>query len=218
MSCSKVRIDVQDGIYPPSEDSILMLEATKYAHGDVLDMCAGSGVIGLNAAERARHVTLVDINRKAVDAIENNAAVNRIENVTAIVSDLFKKLDGKRFDVIYCNPPYLPGSAMKKDWLDTAIVGGSKGYEITTRILKDMKRHMTRGGTAFMILSTVYDIDKIYKLLRSLEFSFKKIKTIEFFFEELILIKIYEKRRSSNLQRPDSASSNNRRKRAYIQA
>ena len=49
-------------VYPPAEDSFLLLNAVKYAHGEVLDMFAGSGIIGLNATNKAKKVTFADIN------------------------------------------------------------------------------------------------------------------------------------------------------------
>ncbi len=48
-------VDIKEfkDVYVPAEDSFLLLRAVKYAYGEVLDMFAGSGIIGLNAADRA---------------------------------------------------------------------------------------------------------------------------------------------------------------------
>lgn len=184
-------------VYKPSEDSTLLLEAVKYANGNILDLCAGSGIIGLNAAIKSKKVTLVDINKKALSLIKKNAEINNITNYETLKSNLFDKLGKRRFDVIYMNPPYLPGKAKKGDYLDAATLGGKKGYEITIRAIKKLGAHLNRNGCAFIILSTAYDVDKVYKLLESINFKFSVIDTKKFFFEELILIKIYEKRRHS---------------------
>ncbi len=181
-------------VYAPREDSELMLKAVKFAHGEVLDMCAGSGVIGLNAAAKADHVTLADVSPKAVSLIKKNAKLNNITNYSAVRSDLFKRINGK-FDVIYCNPPYLPGKA--KEPIEKALYGGPEGSEITIRFIEGLKNHLKPGGKAFLILSTAYDIQKVYKSLKSIGLRFKKLENKRFFFEELILILIYENRRNS---------------------
>lgn len=195
-------VDIKElkGVYPPAEDSFLLLNAVKYAHGDVLDMCAGSGIIGLNAARLANKVTFVDINPKAIKAIEYNARKNRISNFECINSDLFYALDKRKFDIIYANPPYLP-KKMEKGWRGYALSGGETGNEITLKIISSLKKHLKRNGEAFIILSTIYDIDKVYKEIKRLKLSFKKLSSVNFFFEELILIKIYDKSRNSSKPR-----------------
>ncbi len=192
-----IRILVDDKVYRPSDDSSLLLEATKYAGGDVLDLCAGSGIIGLNAAAKSRKVTLVDINKNALELIKENAEINNIKTYEVVRSDLFSNLGGRKFDVIYMNPPYLPGKVKKADYLDMATIGGKRGYELTVRAIKKIPAHLKKNGFAFIILSTAYDTNKVYKLLESINFKFSVIDTKKFFFEELILIKIYEKRRHS---------------------
>ena len=195
-----VNIKEFNGVYPPAEDSFLLLNAVKYAHGNVLDMCAGSGIIGLNAAKVAKEVTLVDINPKAIKAIKYNARKNGIKNIKCIKSNLFSFLDKQKFDVIYSNPPYLPKKT-EKGWADYALSGGIEGSETTLRIINSIKEHLKPGGTAFIILSTVYDIDKVYKEIKRLKLSFERLYSVNFFFEELILIKIYDKSRNSSKSR-----------------
>ncbi|MEM0143215.1 MAG: methyltransferase [Candidatus Parvarchaeum sp.] len=196
-------------VYPPSEDSLLLLRAVKYAHGKVLDMCAGSGIIGLNAAASSDKVTLVDINPKSIKSIVYNARKNGIKNFECITSDLFSSLKDRKFDVIYANPPYLPEKKEKK-WIKHALSGGKEGSELTIRIIRSLRHHLKKGGYAFMILSSVYDIDKVYKEIKRLRLSFKKLYSVNFFFEKLILIKIYDKSGNSNKSRQDHSSSNHK--------
>lgn len=206
-----IKLTESKNVYPPAEDSFLLLKTVKYAKGNVLDMFAGSGIIGLSAAKRAKKVTLVDINDDAIAAIKRNAAVNKIKNYEAIKSYLFKELQGKKFDVVYMNPPYLPGDLKNADYLDIATLGGKHGYELTLKAVNDLKDHLKPNGVAFVILSTIYGVNKVYKLLDSINLKFKVISTKKFFFEELILIKIsYEKRRSGDGKRADSGSSSDR--------
>ncbi|MCL5101568.1 MAG: methyltransferase [Candidatus Parvarchaeota archaeon] len=189
------------GVYPPSEDSFLLLEAVRYAKGDVLDLFAGSGIVGLSAAKKADNVVLADINENAIKSINRNAELNRITNYKAVKSNFFSKLGGRRFDVIYMNPPYLPGARREGDELDAATLGGENGYEITISAINELKRHLKPDGVAFLILSDVYEVSKVYKALESINFKFKVVDTKKFFFEELILVRIYEKRGHSPYKR-----------------
>ena len=193
-----IRIENATGVYPPSEDSDLLLEAVKYARGEVLDMFAGSGIVGLSAAPLARKVTFVDVSTAALASVRLNAKLNGIKNYEIVKSNLFTKLNGRSFDTIYMNPPYLSGVRKKSDSLDTAIIGGHKGYETTLRAVDGLRAHLKPGGEAFLILSTVYDINKVYKHLMSFSLEFKVLDIRRFFFEELVLLRIYEKRRYSD--------------------
>jgi len=78
---------------------------------DVLDMGCGYGPIGLSAAYLAvkGRATLVDVNERAVELARENAARNGISNVEILQSNLFERLQGRRFRVILCNPPIRAG-------------------------------------------------------------------------------------------------------------
>ena len=197
------------GVYPPAEDSFLLLTAVKYAHGEVLDMFAGSGIIGLNAADRAEKITFADINPYAIKAIKYNAKRNGIKNVECILSDLFSSLGNRKFDVIYANPPYLPEKKESK-WANHALSGGKEGSELTMDLIHSLKAHLKDRGNAFIILSTVYDTDKVYKEIKRLRLSFEKLSSVNFFFEELILIKIYDTSGNSGKSGQNYSSGNNK--------
>ena len=74
----------------------------------ILDMCSGSGVIGIELSKRISNskVTLVDISESANKVAENNAILNKTK-VDIINSDLFSNLNEERYDVIVSNPPYI---------------------------------------------------------------------------------------------------------------
>jgi 16S rRNA (guanine1207-N2)-methyltransferase len=77
----------------------------------VLDLGCGYGPIGLSAARAAikGHVTMVDINERAVELAKENAELNGITNVTVLQSDAFEKVEGRAFNVILTNPPIRAG-------------------------------------------------------------------------------------------------------------
>lgn len=76
----------------------------------VIDVGCGVGVIGLSIAKRYKgtFVTLIDVNKKAVDLTNLNAIRNKINNVHTLESNLYENVDSL-FDVIVTNPPIRAG-------------------------------------------------------------------------------------------------------------
>ncbi|TQL03740.1 16S rRNA (guanine(966)-N(2))-methyltransferase RsmD [Cellulomonas sp. SLBN-39] len=89
----------------------------------VLDLYAGSGALGLEAASRrAAHVVLVDQARAAVEACRRNARALGLQARTEVVADrvdryLVRRPDGAEpFDLVLLDPPYdLPDDALADD-------------------------------------------------------------------------------------------------------
>jgi release factor glutamine methyltransferase len=88
----------------------------------ILDMCTGSGCIGLGlaAALPNANVIAVDISTQALALAQENAKNNSIANIEFVQSNLFAQLDtAMRFDLIVSNPPYL--SADEWQTLDPSV-------------------------------------------------------------------------------------------------
>lgn len=91
-----------------------LIEAMEIASdAKVLDVGCGYGPIGLTAARLAPqgHVTMIDVNSRAVELAKENAAANRIGNVTIVESDLYAGLEEEQFDIVLTNPPIRAGKA-----------------------------------------------------------------------------------------------------------
>jgi 16S rRNA (guanine1207-N2)-methyltransferase len=84
------------------------------ASAKVLDVGCGYGPIGLTAAKLAKHghVTMIDINERAVELSIENAKLNAISNVTVVQSDVYESVRQLKFDVIITNPPIRAGKAV----------------------------------------------------------------------------------------------------------
>lgn len=89
-----------------------VLEARRIVVGArVLDLYAGSGALGLEAASRgARSVVLVDSAREAIGAIQRNLRtleLDRVDVVHSTVERYLRRRDGgEPFDLVLCDPPY----------------------------------------------------------------------------------------------------------------
>lgn len=127
----------------------------------LLDMCCGSGVLGVTAArEKGCDVTLADVSKDALKVAKLNAKLNKA-NVDILQTDMFEHIDGK-FDVIVCNPPYV-----KQDVVDSlddsvkdyeprlALDGGKDGLHFYRILAKDAPAHLKKGGV--LVLEIGYD-------------------------------------------------------------
>jgi methylase of polypeptide subunit release factors len=95
----------------------------------------------LLAARYEPAVTLTDINQGALRFCRVNAALNGIDEVRIVESDLFAKVDG-HFDFILANPPYLvdPLARLYRHG------GGELGFELSLRIVNDGISRLAPGG------------------------------------------------------------------------
>ena len=95
--------------------SRVLIEAMLIPDGAaVLDVGCGYGPIGITAAHLnpKGHVTMVDINSRAVELAKENALNNGVRNVTIMESDMLSAVEGKTFDVILTNPPIRAGKTV----------------------------------------------------------------------------------------------------------
>lgn len=90
-----------------TEELLLLSYELINKNSQVLDMCCGSGFIGIAIAKNIQaQVTLVDIDISAIIQTKFNAKWNKV-NLEVIQSNLFENLKSKKYDLIISNPPYL---------------------------------------------------------------------------------------------------------------
>lgn len=93
-------------------DSPLLADFIQTRESDeLLELGAGNGIISLLLSIKPfKHITAVEIQESLADLARRNVRLNRLEDRITIVSqDLRAYHPGKRFDVIYSNPPYIKG-------------------------------------------------------------------------------------------------------------
>ena len=74
-----------------------------------LDLCCGTGAVGLEAISRgAKKVFFVENNRFHLDILQKNIELLKVENQTKIIAENIKNLDNlnENFDFIFLDPPY----------------------------------------------------------------------------------------------------------------
>jgi ribosomal protein L3 glutamine methyltransferase len=120
-----------------------------------LDLCTGSGCLAILAALAFPHAEIdaVDLSADALDvAAKNVADYGLTDRIELIKSDLFAALNGRTYDVILSNPPYvnaesvaaLPPEYQAEPAL--ALGSGEDGLDATRKILAKAKAHLNPGG------------------------------------------------------------------------
>ncbi|MCG6863585.1 MAG: 50S ribosomal protein L3 N(5)-glutamine methyltransferase [Chromatiaceae bacterium] len=121
----------------------------------VLDLCAGSGCIGIACAVYLpeAEVDLADVSPTALEVASRNLERHHLEErVHVLESDLFDGVGERRYDVIVSNPPYvstaelasLPEEYRKEPQL--GLAGGETGLNLVLRILCDAPAFLNEGG------------------------------------------------------------------------
>ena len=121
----------------------------------VLDLCCGSGCIGVSLARLGgAEVTFSDISPAALAFARENARKNGVAG-TFCEGDLFAPVTG-RFDLIAVNPPYLTAQEMasrQKELFfepENALFGGEDGLDFYRRLAAQAQEYLLPGGRLLM--------------------------------------------------------------------
>ncbi|HUR40589.1 MAG TPA: 50S ribosomal protein L3 N(5)-glutamine methyltransferase [Verrucomicrobiae bacterium] len=121
----------------------------------ILDLCAGSGCIGIACAMAfpEAQVEAGEIDAGALKLLKANITRHQLgHRVRAVKSDLFAALRGARYDLIVSNPPYVPEARWRRMPAEyhhepkLALASGRDGMDIVERILRQAPAFLAPGG------------------------------------------------------------------------
>ena len=135
---------------------MIQQEAREYTQSlRILDLCAGSGALGIAVLAEIPHarVDFAEIKHEHHATIQKNIHANRIapERTRIFGGDLFEQVEGQ-YAYIISNPPYIDPAldraeeSVKQHEPEIALYGGAKGMEIITRIIATAPRFLTPDG------------------------------------------------------------------------
>ena len=172
-----LRFHVDNRVLIPRQDTETLAESViialhAFKEPNVLDLCTGSGAVGISIKTLVpgANVTLADISRDALEVAHENAhALNA--DVEIRHGDLFKAVGRERFDLIACNPPYIPRGDMEKLQKEVlyepmlALDGGADGLDFYRRIAKDAPEHLNSKGYIYLEVG-IHQADEVLNLIR----------------------------------------------------
>ena len=136
---------------------------------EVLDLCCGSGVLGISVAcEKGANVTLADVSNEALKIAKQNAKLNKAK-VSLVQSNMFENVNGK-YDAIVSNPPYIESAVIET--LDDsvknyeprlALDGGADGLDFYRVLAKEAHLHLKAKG--LLVLEIGYNQGEAVKAL-----------------------------------------------------
>lgn len=159
-------------LIPRPETELLVEYALELAkslpeHPSILDMCCGSGAIAVSAAcgLPGAGVTACDLSADALRVAEENAALNKVsERIEFLRTDMFRSaspeergLQGRRFGMILCNPPYIPSAVIEtleepvRDHEPrSALDGGADGLRVYRILAEKAWQYLAPQGILLM--------------------------------------------------------------------
>ncbi|WP_455017972.1 peptide chain release factor N(5)-glutamine methyltransferase [Oribacterium sinus] len=125
----------------------------------ILDLCTGSGCIGISVAKHLpyQELLLVDLSEKALAVAKKNAEKHLGGNVRLLQSDLLTEVQEKRFSLLLSNPPYIVSRVIPDlEWEVSeyepkmALDGGEDGLLFYRRIAKEAKAVLLPGARLYL--------------------------------------------------------------------
>lgn len=153
------------GVLIPRQDTETLVETAlplvKVGYKKVLDLCAGSGCIGITLAKLGgAEVTLVEKSDEALQYLKQNVELNQI-GATVMQHDVLTDPFDSKVDMIVSNPPYIRTSVVEtlsedvKKEPKMALDGGRDGLVFYRHIAKHWKSTLKNGG--YLIFEIGYD-------------------------------------------------------------
>lgn len=146
-------------LIPRADTEVLVEQALseikETATPKILDLCAGTGCIGITLAAERRDaaVTLVEKYREAISYLEKNVARNGV-SVKVVEGDVFQSAAAEQeYDLIVSNPPYIPEQDMNTvspevhfEPREALVGGGEDGLDFYRAIIENYRDSLKTGG------------------------------------------------------------------------
>ena len=154
-------------LIPQPDTEILVEEVLDLLKRDaneksVLDLCTGSGAIGISIAKYSESTVIMsDISKNALEIAKKNATSNEIiHKCNFILSDMFENIEGK-YDIIVSNPPYIRTEVINTLDIEVqnephlALDGGEDGLKFYGIIAENSYKYLKKDG--ILALEIGYD-------------------------------------------------------------
>ncbi|HYG31927.1 MAG TPA: 50S ribosomal protein L3 N(5)-glutamine methyltransferase [Methylophilaceae bacterium] len=147
------------------------------------DICTGSGCLGILLADAfpSAHIDVVDISPDAIAVANINIANYGLQDrVHAVLSDMFQALEGKTYDLIISNPPYVDAPSMAalpaeyRNEPQISLGSGTAGLDHTDTLLREAPKHLNDGG--ILVVEIGHNRDALLEAYPELPFTWLEVE------------------------------------------
>jgi methylase of polypeptide subunit release factors len=132
-----------DYVMGVSPSSLMLANMTiRKPYRTALDVGCGCGIQAILAARHCEHVLGIDLSERAVIMSRFNAGLNGISNVEFLEGNMFAPADGKTFDFIVSNPPFIISPSNQHMFLNS----GLDADEICRQVAQQSARYLNEGA------------------------------------------------------------------------
>jgi ribosomal protein L3 glutamine methyltransferase len=144
----------------------------------ILDLCTGGGSLAVFSALLFpdAEITGSDLCAEALSLARENLALHDMtQRIRLVQGDLFEALEGERFDLILCNPPYVNADSMAalppefRAEPAIALAGGADGMDFVRRLLDAAPAHLADHGV--LVVEIGHEADHFEAAFPDLEFA-----------------------------------------------
>lgn len=182
---------VNENVLIPRIDTEVLVEKVlldnKNKDISILDLCTGSGAIGicLKKIGRYKDIVLSDISKLALDLAKRNAIYNNVE-LSFVESNLLDKIEQK-FDIIVSNPPYIDEEYKENLELEVrnyepnlALYAKDRGLYFYKEIQRQIRKNLKKGGLIYFEIGSnqAEEIKEIFKDYKQVEI-FKDLENLD---------------------------------------
>jgi release factor glutamine methyltransferase len=155
-------LEVSPAVLIPRPETELIVESALELFGPAdsrlafADICTGSGCVAIALAKErpAAQVTATDISTAALGVARRNATRHGVaDRIRFCCADLLEGLEGRPFDLIACNPPYVADGdrrGLQPEVRDfepgVALFGGTEGVDLVERLVRGAAIRLRPGG------------------------------------------------------------------------
>ncbi len=148
------------------------------------DICTGSGCLGVLLADSFPNaaIDVIDISQDAIDVANINIANYGLQDqISAIKSDMFSALKGKKYDLIISNPPYVDAPSMAalpieyQNEPQLALGSGDDGLDHTHTLLREASLYLNDGG--ILIVEIGYNREALEQAYPNLVFNWLEVSS-----------------------------------------
>jgi len=170
---------------------IELIQTSGYHARRGADLGSGTGIIGIYVLveKLVERMVFIDVNPHAARNVVYNLSLNNLYGRGIVmITDICHRVPflERSFDVVYANPPYLPG--VPRDAYEASLLGGPRGFEAVLGFIEAASRILVDNGRLFLVYSSLSNPPVIESYMSKKCFRIVNRVVKHVFFEDIIAV------------------------------